>query len=278
MSVSPEPDLAIDPEATSRILEGFLASEVRRTGARRVVLGLSGGLDSAVVAHLAVRALGAVAVTPILLPFRDSSAASRADAEKVVARLGVVAERVDITPVVEGFLATTPDPGRLRLGNVMARVRMLVLYDRSAELGALVLGTSNKTELMLGYGTLHGDLASALNPIGDLFKTQVRQLAAWLKVPASIRKKAPSADLWPDQSDEAELGFTYEAVDPVLALLVDGRLGREAIVRRGFDRAFVARIERRLVRTQFKRRPPVIAKVSTRSLGWDFRYPRDWRS
>ena len=278
MNVAPEPDLSIDPEATCGILEGFLATEIRRTGARRAVLGLSGGLDSAVVAHLAVRALGPAAVTPILLPYRSSSASSLADAEKVVADLGVVAHRVDITPIVDGFLRTTPAPGRLRLGNVMARARMIVLYDRSAELGALVVGTSNKTELMLGYGTLHGDLASAVNPIGDLYKTQVRALAAWLRVPASIRAKPPSADLWPDQSDEADLGFSYDDVDAVLALLVDGRLGRDAIVKRGWDRAFVERVERRLVRTQFKRRPPIIAKVSTRSLGWDFRYPRDWRS
>lgn len=278
MNVAPEPDLTIDPATTSRILEGFLASEIRRTGARRAVLGLSGGLDSAVAAHLAVRALGADAVTPILLPYRSSSASSLRDAEKVVAQLGVIAERVDISPIVDGFLATTPPPGPLRLGNVMARARMIVLYDRSAQLGALVVGTSNKTELMLGYGTLHGDLASAVNPLGDLYKTQVRQLAAWLDVPASIRRKPPSADLWPDQSDEAELGFSYEDVDQVLALLVDGRLGRDAIVRRGWDRHFVDRVEQRLVRTQFKRRQPVIAKVSTRSLGWDFRYPRDWKS
>lgn len=278
MNVAPEPDLTIDPEATARILEGFLASEIRRTGARRAVLGLSGGLDSAVVAHLAVRALGASAVTPILLPYRSSSAASLRDAEKVVAQLGVVAERVDISPIVDGFLATTPSPGPLRLGNVMARARMIVLYDRSAELGALVVGTSNKTELMLGYGTLHGDLASAVNPLGDLYKTQVRQLAAWLDVPASIRRKPPSADLWPDQSDEDELGFSYDDVDQVLALLVDGRLGHEAIVKRGWDRKFVKRVEHLLVRMHYKRRQPIIAKVSTRSLGWDFRYPRDWRT
>ncbi|HEX6853134.1 MAG TPA: NAD+ synthase [Candidatus Polarisedimenticolaceae bacterium] len=278
MNVAPEPDLTIDPEASCRILEGFLASEIRRTGARRAVFGLSGGLDSAVVAHLAVRALGPAAVTPVLLPYRSSSAASVHDAEKIVAQLGVVAERVDISPIVDGFLATTPSPGRLRLGNAMARARMIVLYDRSAELGALVVGTSNKTELLLGYGTLHGDLASALNPLGDLYKTQVRQLAAWLDVPASIRRKPPSADLWPDQSDEDELGFSYGDVDQVLALLVDGRLGRDAIVKRGWDRKFVDRVERLLVRMQFKRRPPVIAKVSTRSLGWDFRYPRDWRT
>jgi NAD+ synthase len=278
MNVAPEPDLSLDPEATCRILEGFLATEIRRTGARRAVLGLSGGLDSAVVAHLAVRALGPSAVTPILLPYRSSSAGSLRDAEKIVAQLGVVAERVDITPIVDGFLATTPYPGRLRLGNVMARARMIVLFDRSAALGALVVGTSNKTELLLGYGTLHGDLASAVNPIGDLYKTQVRRLAAWLRVPASIRAKPPSADLWPDQSDEDELGFSYEDVDQVLALLVDGRLGKEGIVKRGWDRAFVERVERLLVRMQFKRRLPIIAKVSTRSLGWDFRYPRDWRT
>lgn len=278
MTGAREPDLSIDPAWTARILEGFLATEIRRTGLGRAVLGLSGGLDSAVAAFLAVRALGPAAVTAVLMPYRTSHPSSLDDAEKVLGRLGIVAERVDITPIVEGFLRTTPSPGALRLGNVMARARMTVLYDRSASLRALVVGTSNKSELLLGYGTLFGDLASAVNPLGDLYKTQVRALATWLKVPASIRKKAPSADLFPNQSDEDDLGFTYEEVDRVLSLLVDARLSREATAALGHDPKLVARIERLVVRTQFKRRPPVIAKVSTRSIGWDFRYPRDWRS
>jgi NAD+ synthase len=155
---------------------------------------------------------------------------------------------------------------------------MIVLYDRSAAHRALVVGTSNKTEILLGYGTLFGDLASAVNPIGDLYKTQIRALAAHLEVPASIRAKPPSADLWPDQSDEDELGFSYEKADRVLALWVDARMTPDRIVDTGFDRSFVERIRRLVMGSQFKRRLPVIAKVSPRSVGWDFRYPRDWSS
>ena len=160
----------------------------------------------------------------------------------------------------------------------MARARMTLLYDRSAALDALVLGTSNKTELLLGYGTLHGDLASAVNPLGDLYKTQVQALGKHLRAPASVLRKAPSADLWPGQTDEEDLGFSYERVDRLLALLVDARASRATAVASGFPAAFVDEIRSRIVATQYKRRPPVIAKLSTRTIGWDFRYARDWRS
>lgn len=271
-------DLAIDPELTARILAGFIHSEVRRTGRGRVVLGLSGGLDSAVAAALAVRALGAASVIAVVLPHRNSNASSEQDAARVVGALGIVAERIDISAIVDGFLATAGSPGRVRLGNFMSRTRMALLYDRSEVLGALVLGTSNKTELMLGYGTLHGDLASAVNPLGDLYKTQVQALGKHLRVPASVLRKAPSADLWPGQTDEADLGFTYERVDRLLALLVDSRASRATAIASGFPPSFVDEISRRVVATQYKRRPPVIAKVSTRTVGWDFRYARDWRT
>jgi NAD+ synthase len=158
----------------------------------------------------------------------------------------------------------------------MARERMTVLYDHSARLGALVLGTSNKTELLLGYGTLYGDMASALNPIGDLYKTQVRGLAAHLDVPPEIIGKAPSADLWAGQTDEGELGFTYEAVDRLLYYMVDRRYELPALIELGFDAAFVQKVFRRVQSSQYKRRPPIIAKVSARTIDRDFRYPRDW--
>jgi NAD+ synthase len=273
-----EPDLTLDTAATARILEGFVRSEVTRTGRRRVVVGLSGGIDSALAAALAVNALGPGGVVGVLLPFRSSATSSVADAERVIGALGIQAEKVDITPIVEGFLAVTGDPGRRRLGNVMARARMIVLYDRSESHDALVLGTSNKTELLLGYGTLFGDLASALNPLGDLYKSQVRTLSAALGVPRAIIAKPPSADLWPDQTDEGDLGFSYDEVDRILALLVDARMSVDAIVSKGYPRAIVLRVRRLLERSQFKRGMPLIAKVSTRSIGWDFRYPRDWKS
>ena len=273
-----EPDLALDPKATAAILEGFIRTEVERTGRKGVVLGLSGGIDSALAACLAVRALGPDDVHAVVMPYRTSQPRSRRDAEAVVKLLHLEPEVVDITPIVDGFREAAGDPGSARLGNVMARARMIVLYDRSQARGALVLGTSNKTELLLGYGTLHGDMASALNPLGDLYKTQVRDLSRALGVPRSILLKPPSADLWPDQTDEGDLGFSYDEVDRVLALLVDARMSPRSVAAAGLSRALVDRVGKLVVRSQFKRRLPLIAKVSTRSIGWDFRYPRDWKS
>ncbi len=273
-----EPDLAVDIAATLQILEGFIKTEVERTGLHRVVLGLSGGIDSALAAYLAVRALGPSGVVGVLMPYRTSSPSSVRDAEAVVGALGIVAERFEISELVDVFAAKAGDIGPRRLGNVMARVRMLVLYDRSVEHDALVLGTSNKTELLLGYGTVHGDLASALNPLGDLYKTQIRELSRALSVPKAILDKPPSADLWPEQTDEAELGVTYDEVDRILALMVDARVSPGTIVSKGFRRETVLRVQRLIMRSQFKRRMPLIAKVSTRSIGWDFRYARDWKT
>jgi NAD+ synthase len=273
-----EPDLSVDARETVRILTGFIRTEVERTGLSRLVVGLSGGLDSAVAAYLAVGALGAGSVVGVLMPYRASRPDSTADAEKVVGALGIVGEKIDISPIVDAYSRLLGDVSNNRLGNIMSRARMILLYDRSVEHDALVLGTSNKTELMLGYGTLHGDLASAVNPLGDLYKTQVRALAAHLKVPASIRRKPPSADLWPDQSDEGELGFSYDEADRLLALLIDARVSRATAIEAGFEASLVDRVTRLVIGSQFKRRLPVIAKVSTRSVGWDFRYPRDWRS
>ena len=271
-----EGDLSIDPEWTTRILTEFISTELTRTGLDRLVLGLSGGIDSAVAAHLAVRALGPEALICLLLPYRTSSPGSLRDARRVVDALGVRSETLDITPMIQGFEQLSGTRDRRRLGNAMARARMLLLFDRSAKYRALVLGTSNKTEYLLGYGTLHGDLASAINPLGDLYKTQVRALARHLKVSPAIRRKPPSADLWPDQCDEEELGFSYEEVDRLLALLVDARVSREAAEAEGYSKRLVDRVIGLIVTSQFKRRPPLIAKVSTRSIGWDFRYPRDW--
>ncbi|NIM00883.1 MAG: NAD+ synthase [Acidobacteria bacterium] len=279
MTDAPAPldgSLELDPEWTARILTRFIDQELHRTGLTDLVLGLSGGIDSAVVAYLAARAIEPRRVHACLMPYRASSEDSLSDARKVVAELGIDAETIDITPLVDGFEKTAGSVGRTRLGNVMARARMTLLYDRSVEHGALVLGTSNKTELLLGYGTLHGDLASAINPIGDLYKTQVRHLAGHLGVPDSIRRKPPSADLWPDQNDEEELGFSYAEVDRLLALLIDARASRATAIEAGFTPELVDGVTRRIVRSQFKRVPPVIAKISTRSIGSDFRYPRDW--
>jgi len=268
--------LELDPEWTTKILSKFVDTELHRTGLRDLVVGLSGGIDSAVATYVAARVIEPARIHACLMPFRASSEDSLTDARKIVDDLGIDAETIDISPLVDGFEHAAGQVDRLRLGNVMARARMTVLYDRSAEYAALVLGTSNKTELLLGYGTLYGDMASALNPIGDLYKTQIRRLAEHLGVPESIRRKPPSADLWPDQNDEDDLGFRYDEVDRLLALLIDARASRAAAIEAGFAAQLVDEVTRRVVRSQFKRVPPIIAKISTRSIGWDFRYPRDW--
>lgn len=270
------PRLRLDGKAATEILTGFIADETRRTGMSRVVVGLSGGIDSAVAAALARRALGARGVVAILMPYRLSDPSSLKDARGLARRLGIRTELHDITPMVDAYFSRDPGASRNRRGNKMARERMSILYDRSAAHEALVLGTSNKTELLMGYGTIHGDMASSLNPLGDLYKTQVRQLAEHLRIPASIRRKVPSADLWPRQTDEGELRMTYEKLDQLLWLLVDERCPPALAVREGWPRGMVSRVVRRIARSQYKRRMPLIAKISERTVGVDFRYPRDW--
>jgi NAD+ synthase len=272
----PAADLTVNAPLVERILTGFIVDETKRTGRRRVVVGLSGGLDSAVAASLAARALGPSGVVAVLMPYRLSSPASLGDAAALAKRLKIRREIVEISPMVDPYFERYPDMDPVRKGNRMARERMNVLYDRSSAHDALVLGTSNKTELLLGYGTLFGDMASAINPLGDLYKTQVRQMASHLSVPAAIVGKAPSADLWQGQTDEAELGVPYAIADPILHLIYDERWEMEEVVAAGFDRRDVARLRRMVERSQFKRRPPLIAKLSQRTVGIDFRYPRDW--
>ncbi len=261
---------------TERILHSFIRNEVHKFGFTRAVLNLSGGIDSALSAYLAAGALGPENVLALLLPYRESNPDSRSDAEAVVAALGISSKLVEITPLVDSYFAEFADMDVKRRGNVLARARMIVLYDQSVAFDSLPLGTSNKTELLLGYSTLHGDMASAVNPIGDLYKTQVRQLSRHLGIPQPIIEKPPSADLWPGQSDEGELGFSYEDVDHVLYLLVDERYRPEELIAAGFERDFVERVARVVQSMQYKRRPPIIAKLSQRTIERDFRYPRDW--
>jgi NAD+ synthase len=270
------PYLRLDAELTVELLTRALREEVGKTGFRKVILGVSGGIDSALALFLCARAFEPEGVLAVCMPYRESSPDSLKDAREAVEAVGVESVTVDITPQIDAYFAGFPDASPLRRGNKMARERMSILYDLSAEHQALVIGTSNKTELLLGYGTQHGDMASAVNPLGDLYKTQVRQLSAHLGVPESILKKPPSADLWPDQTDEAELGFSYLEVDRLLHFMVDRRYSRERLVRRGFDPELVDRVHRRVVANQYKRRLPVILKVSGRTIGADFRYPRDW--
>jgi NAD+ synthase len=270
------PAIPTNPPLVRRILTAFIANEVRKVGVERVVVGLSGGVDSAVSAMLAAEALGAANVLAIKMPYRASSAESLAHADLVIARAGIASTEVEITPQIDAYFARFPEADNMRRGNKMARERMTILYDHSARWKALVLGTSNKTELLLGYGTLYGDMASALNPIGDLYKTQVWALAAHIGVPEAIVRKQPSADLWTGQTDEQELGFGYHEVDALLYLMVDLRYSRAELYAAGFTEAFVQRVSEMVRNSQFKRRLPVIAKLSNRTIDRDFRYARDW--
>jgi len=268
--------LHINTELARAVLKTFLRDEIRKVGIEHAVLGLSGGIDSALACYLVAQAIGAHNVYAVRMPYRTSSPDSLDHAQLIIDTLGLHSETVDITDMVDPLIARTPDITPLRKGNLMARARMIVLYDRSAAHQALVVGTSNKTELLLGYGTLFGDMASALNPIGDLYKTQVRQLAQALEVPRPIVDKPPSADLWIGQTDEDEMGLTYADVDQLLYLLVDERYSPEEAIEAGFDRVYVERVWKLIRTMQFKRRGPLIAKLSKRTVGIDFLYLRDW--
>lgn len=277
-------ELAIETGVARRLVREFIRAQLGQAGFERVVLGLSGGIDSALVAFLVADAIGPERLLCVRMPYRTSSPASLADAAAVVDRLGCRMATVEITAMVDAYFGDDGAPGAggdevrdaspVRRGNLMARVRMAVLYDRSAAWGALVAGTGNKTEALIGYTTLFGDSACAFNPIGDLYKSQVRQLAAEVGVPEPIITKAPSADLWPGQTDEAEAGFSYPELDRLLHWLVDRRRSAVELVAMGFDAAFVARVERLVAGAEFKRQVPPIAKLGPRTAGVDYLYPR----
>jgi NAD+ synthase len=267
-------ELTIDTAVARRVIREFIRGQLRQAGFERTVVGLSGGIDSAVVAFLVAEAMGPDRLLSVLMPYRTSSPASRSDAETVVAQLGCESELVDISPMVDAFFANDPDASSLRRGNFMARQRMAVLYDRSVTFSGLVVGTGNKTESLIGYTTLFGDSACAFNPIGDLYKSQVRQLAESLGVPEAIIRKAPSADLWPGQTDEAEADISYPVLDRLLFWRVDKRRSVEEVVALGFDRALVERVDRMIASSEFKRQVPPIAKLGPRTAGVDYLYPR----
>ena len=268
------PELAIDTDVARRVIGEFIRGQLRQAGFERAVLGLSGGIDSALVAYLVAEAIGAERLRCVLMPYRTSSPASRADAEEVVRRLGCASEVVDITPMVDGFYGPDADASPVRRGNFMARMRMATLYDRSVPWEGLVVGTGNKTESLIGYTTIFGDSACAFNPVGDLYKSQVRQLSAAIGVPDAILRKAPSADLWPGQTDEAEAGFSYPELDRLLFWRIDKRRSVDEVVALGFPRELVDRVDRMVAGAEFKRQVPPIAKLGPRTAGVDYLYPR----
>ena len=260
-----ELSLGINTDLTHQTLVDFIRSELTRAGFSRAVVGVSGGVDSALTCFLAAEALGPENVLAIFMPYETTSTDSREHAALVIEATGARQQTVDITPMVTSLFDRFPKADNIRRGNVMARMRMIVLYDQSAAFNGLVIGTGNKTESLLGYTTLYGDSACAINPLGDLYKTQILQLARAVGVPESIVSKPPSADLWNGQTDEDELGFTYDEVDRLLMLLVDQDRSAQACIDTGFDEKFVQNVVERIQRNQFKRVLPPIARLGNRT-------------
>lgn len=269
-------DLSIDTDLSRKILTGFIHTEITRAGFSRAVVGLSGGVDSGLSCTLAAEALGPENVLAVRMPYETSSPESLEHAQLLIDQLGVNSLTVPITEMVNPLFERFPEADHIRRGNVMARARMIVLYDQSQSFEGLVVGTGNKTEILLGYTTLYGDSACAINPLGDLYKTQVRQLARAMELPDVILNKPPSADLWVGQTDEGELGFTYADVDQLLYLLVDERYSPDECIAEGFPKTFVKTVIDLVRKNHFKRVMPPIAKLSNRTVGYDFLYLRDW--
>ena len=269
-------DLSIDTDLSRKILTGFIQTEITRAGFSRAVVGLSGGIDSSLSCYLAVEALSPENILAVRMPYETSSPESLEHAQLVIDELGVNSLTIPITDMVEPLFARYPESDHIRRGNVMARARMIILYDQSQAFKGLVVGTGNKTEILLGYTTQYGDSACAINPLGDLYKAQVRQLARAMELPEVIIEKPPSADLWVGQTDEGELGFTYAEVDQLLYLLVDERYSPEDCVEAGFSESFVRAVIELVRKNHFKRVMPPVAKLSNRTVGYDFLYLRDW--
>ncbi|MCR4433765.1 MAG: NAD+ synthase [Caldiserica bacterium] len=269
-------DLTLNTKLAVDVIVRFLREETGKFGFNKLVLGLSGGVDSSLVAYLSVEALGKENVFPYFLPYKSTDPQSEIDALFMAETLGLSLRKIDITPMIDAYFELEPEADKVRRGNKMARERMAILFDQAMAHSAMVVGSSNKTELLLGYSTWYGDMACSLMPIGDLYKTQIWQMAKDLGLPPQIVKKVPTADLWPGQTDEGELGFQYLLADQILYLLVDERLSPVEVEKKGFSGDLIERIVKRVERYQFKRRMPPICKLSPRTIGWDFNYLRDW--
>jgi NAD+ synthase len=268
--------LEIHSETVENLLVYFIKDTVYRNNFKNGIVGVSGGIDSAVALALTQRALGSQHTFALLMPYKLSSKDSLEDGKKICEQLEVSHEIIDISPSVDAYFDRFPTDNKVLLGNKCARERMSILYDFSARKKALVVGTSNKSEMLIGYSTLYGDSAAAFLPLGDLYKTQVLQLAHHLNIPESIIKKKPSADLWKDQTDEGEIGVTYKKLDEILYFLIDCRLREEEIEKSGYSRENIQKIKRMIVNSQYKRTMPPVCKMHARTIGMDFRYLRDW--
>lgn len=265
-----------NPSFVEKVLTSFIKEELSKFHFRKGILGLSGGLDSSVCAFLAAKALKPENVWGLIMPYGQLFKKDVKDAQTVGHHLGIQLKVIDISPMVDAYFSQHPTQDKLLKGNKMARERMSILYDFSARENALVLGTSNKSELLVGYGTLYGDMACSINPLGDLYKSQIRELASHLGVPEKIRKKNPTAGLWSGQTDEKELGLSYDEMDEILFHLVDKRRSAKDVVWMGFNKDHVEKIIRMIKNSEFKRKLPPIPKLSNRTVGHDFLYPYDW--
>ena len=239
----------------------FLRENFKKAGFSKAVLGLSGGIDSALVAYLLRDALGKENVLAIMMPYKSSNPDSLNHAKLVVEDLKINAKTIEITNMIDAYFKNEKDASSLRMGNKMARERMSILFDYSSKENALVVGTSNKTEIYLGYSTQFGDSACALNPIGDLYKTNIWDLSRYLKIPNELIEKKPSADLWEGQTDEQEMGLTYKEADQVMYRLLEENKTVEEVLAEGFNKDLVDNIVRRMNRSEYKRRMPLIAKI-----------------
>lgn len=268
--------LALNTDLATRTLTSFVRDAVESARSQGVVVGLSGGVDSALSAALATRALGADRVHAFFLPYRTSNPQSAEDASQVARTLGLPLRTLEISAAIDAYFDHhEPDADQIRRGNKMARERMAILFDQAKKSGCLVLGTSNKTEILLGYSTVFGDNASSLNPLGDLYKQQVWQLSRHLGLPNEVIDKAPSADLWPGQTDEGDFGFDYATADEVLYLMFDQGLTGDEIIGHGYPATVVHRIERLERANRFKRRLMLIARLSGSAINLDREIPRD---
>src|SRR4030042_4363412 len=256
--------MKINARFVEKVLCPCIRQDLHKFGFGKAIIGLSGGLDSSVCAALAARALGGKNALGMILPYKDTFGEDVKDARALARKLDIRTRLLDISPMVDAYFSRFPTADRVRIGNKMARERMSILYDHSVLEKALILGTSNKTELLIGYGTIHGDTACAINPLGDLYKTQVRALGAHLRIPASILKKTPTAGLWPGQTDEDEIGLSYPEIDAILYELVDERRLAKEVIASGFKKEAVKKIERMIGRSESKRKRPPIAQISPR--------------
>jgi NAD+ synthase len=267
--------MKINPAFAEKLLTRFIKEELSKFGFKNGILGLSGGLDSTVCAFLAARALGPKHVVALIMPYKDTFGKDVKDAAEVAERLKLKFQILDISPMVDAYYLNYPTESRILRGNKIARERMSILYDFSEREKALILGTSNKTELLLGYGTIHGDMACAINPLGDLYKTQIRQLARHLKVPEKILRKKPTAGLWAGQTDEGELGLSYKRIDKILYHMIDLRKSKKDLISAGFPENEIEKIIGLIKSSEFKRHLPPIPKISARTIGHDFLFPYD---